>query len=290
MSNERTTKEVDALVLSLAQGDTRARARAAETLGRLGAAARAAAPALIVALSDPEARVRTEAGQALFEIGPDARAVPALVHGLTDERSHVRFHSARALAKTQPSPIDALPGLLALLRDEEEWPVVDSVWWALHVIGPPSVLPLAEMLQSGDRRTRCRAAYCLMSGSVDRLRQSILPLLAALSDDERVRGTALQSLGWNAARYKRATGTLDEAWAEVPRAVSPSLADAQVWVRRQAARVLLQFGAAAWSVTDELAAAARDDDETVRTWATLTLEEIRRREPDGPDAMPPARS
>lgn len=155
---------------------------------------------------------------------------------------HVRFYSARALAKTSTPPIAALPALLDCLREEDDWPVVDSVWWALNVIGLPSVAPLAALLRQGDQRTRRRAAYCLMSGSVERLRQSIPPLLAALADDdERVRATALQSLARNARSYKGATGVLDAGWTEVPGAMSRSLTEANTDIRRAAARVLREF-------------------------------------------------
>ena len=275
MGDGSNTESIGALVDELTYGDITARAHAAEALGRQRPQARAAVPALIKALSDSASRVWTRAGHALFVIGPDATAVPALVRELTNEQLHVRCHSARALVKTQPSPIDALPALLRAVREEEDWPVVDSVWWALHVIGPASVPPLDEMLRHGDPRTRRRAAYCLMSGRIERLQRAIVPLLHALDDEDgRVRRIALQSLGWNAVRYKRAAGTFDEAWAGVPQRVGRCLADADVGLRWEAARTLLQFGPDARPAIADLTSVLGDDDEQIRTWAALSLRAI----------------
>jgi len=73
---------------------------AAYSIARMGPAAKAAVPALIRALHDPEAAVRFPVCIALREIGPDARdAVPALMETLEDRNEDVAAMARRALIK-----------------------------------------------------------------------------------------------------------------------------------------------------------------------------------------------
>ncbi len=66
---------------------------------RIGPTAKAAVPALIEALKDPEWDVRSYAAQALGRIGPEAKAaVPALIE-LKHERRFVRRAADEALRK-----------------------------------------------------------------------------------------------------------------------------------------------------------------------------------------------
>jgi HEAT repeat protein len=74
------------------------RNNAAYSIARMGPAAKAAVPALILALKDPEASVRFPVCIALREIGPDAReAVPALTEALADRSDDVAAMARRAL-------------------------------------------------------------------------------------------------------------------------------------------------------------------------------------------------
>lgn len=76
------------------------RNNAAYSIARMGPAAKAAVPALIRALKDPEAAVRFPVCIALREIGPDAReAVPALTEALEDRSDDVAAMARRALIK-----------------------------------------------------------------------------------------------------------------------------------------------------------------------------------------------
>lgn len=76
------------------------RNNAAYSIARMGPAAKAAVPALIRALKDPEAAVRFPVAIALREIGPDAReAVPALTEALEDRSDDVAAMARRALIK-----------------------------------------------------------------------------------------------------------------------------------------------------------------------------------------------
>src|SRR5262249_17257568 len=69
---------------------------------------------------NPEARIRHYAADALGEIGPAAKAaVPALISALKDQDWEVRRATANALGKIGPAPKDAVPGLMVALKDPE---------------------------------------------------------------------------------------------------------------------------------------------------------------------------
>lgn len=71
---------------------------AAYAIGGMGPAAKAAVPALIAALDDPEATVRFPVCIALREIGPAAKeAVPALTKVLDDRNDDVAAMARKAL-------------------------------------------------------------------------------------------------------------------------------------------------------------------------------------------------
>lgn len=84
------------------------RNKAAYAISGMGASAKAAVPALIEALHDPEAAVRYPVCVALREIGPDAKdAVPALKEALDDRNDDVAAMARRALMKiTGEDPLD----------------------------------------------------------------------------------------------------------------------------------------------------------------------------------------
>ena len=76
------------------------RNKAAYAIGGMGPAAKAAVPALIVALDDPEAAVRFPVCIALREIGPDAKdAIPALTKELDDRNEDVAAMARKALMR-----------------------------------------------------------------------------------------------------------------------------------------------------------------------------------------------
>lgn len=73
---------------------------AAYAISGMGPAAKAAVPALIEALNDPEASVRFPVCIALREIGPEAKdAVPALTKALDDRNDDVAAMARKALIK-----------------------------------------------------------------------------------------------------------------------------------------------------------------------------------------------
>lgn len=92
------------LIASLQSPDSRARARAADELGRMGAAAARAVRPLIAAARDPSPRVRASAGYALGNIGESSDdGLSALEEALKDPSPDVRHSAAGALSRI-PSP------------------------------------------------------------------------------------------------------------------------------------------------------------------------------------------
>jgi HEAT repeat protein len=78
--------------------DVEAKLQAIDMLSDLGAAARAAVPALSNATSDKDPKVRSHAARALGAIGPAAAAaVPVLAARLKDDDGLVRAHAVRSL-------------------------------------------------------------------------------------------------------------------------------------------------------------------------------------------------
>jgi HEAT repeat protein len=101
----------------LRRDDLRLRSLAATTLWGLGARGRAAVPALVATLADPEPALRVAAAMALENMGPAANdAVPALIRSLKDRDPAVRQWSAKALGSIGPAAEEAVPALVDAAR------------------------------------------------------------------------------------------------------------------------------------------------------------------------------
>jgi HEAT repeat protein len=99
----KTAPTVSSLETSLKHEDPKMRYWAARTLGRQGAKAKDAVPALIDRLkNDEDKTVRMGAAYALGDIGPEARpAIPALKTALMDSNQKVRDAATYALKHIQ---------------------------------------------------------------------------------------------------------------------------------------------------------------------------------------------
>lgn len=136
------------------RGDVADRRAAAEALGRFGAAARAATPALAEALTDEDPELRRRAAWALGRIGSDAKAaVPALGAALRDEAS--RHFAAAALGRIGPAAKDAVPALVAALEIRGQG-LRDVVALALGRIGPDAAPAIPALIRAiGTRDELC---------------------------------------------------------------------------------------------------------------------------------------
>ncbi|MFH1830342.1 MAG: HEAT repeat domain-containing protein [Pseudomonadota bacterium] len=128
--------------------DLKVRSDAAYALSKIGPGAKAAIPALIVALKDQNENVRIDASIALGEIGP--AAVPALIEMLKDPNWLVRSAAAFALGEIGPGAKAAFPALIATLKDKE---VDRRAVQALVQIGPAAVPALFAALKDKDVRS-----------------------------------------------------------------------------------------------------------------------------------------
>ena len=98
-------KPIDAWVQSLHDPDAKARKRAAEVLGNVGAADASVLPALAAAVKDRDRAVREAAVVALLKIGPAARdAAPALSEASNDADAKVRTYAVKALENIRRAP------------------------------------------------------------------------------------------------------------------------------------------------------------------------------------------
>lgn len=114
--NSEPTAAAHHLLDGLASKDNLHRAQTVETLGQMGASARAVVPSLIAALDDPNDRVRSRAARALGQIDPDPTlAVPALIRALADPDHLVCARAADSLARLGRKAEAAQSALLGAL-------------------------------------------------------------------------------------------------------------------------------------------------------------------------------
>lgn len=162
------------------------RRQAAAALGRL--ADRAAVPALVAALADPDASVRREAASSLANL-KDERAVAGLIKLLADGDANVRFYAAYALGEIK-DPRAA--GALVRALGDPQWNVRDQAAWALRELHPPDLAPqLVAALQSPDADFPA-VMWLLRSVDPEHVLDAVAGLLTAA--DTRTRLQAVRTL------------------------------------------------------------------------------------------------
>jgi HEAT repeat protein len=118
---------------ALSSSKRQARVRAARALGKIGAAAQPAVPALIDALADADPSVGFYSEGPLLAVGPGA--VDGLIAALRDQRADVRAHAARILGRLAPENArSAVDALSEALRDDDS-EVRRQAAYALGAIG-----------------------------------------------------------------------------------------------------------------------------------------------------------
>ncbi len=199
-------------------------------------------------LAAPELPVRREAAHRLSELGPGAKAaVPALIRALSDPDRQVWSDSLTAIAALGPEAADAIPTLIDALagrgnlgfRGRGGGQVVMRSAYALSKIGPAAVPSLIEVLKSGDPGSRAAAARAvggIGSGAKDAVPGLIANLRRASPDETREIAEALAAIG-GASLAPLAT----------------ALGDADAATRAGAALALAQCGPAAHSLAPRVA-------------------------------------
>lgn len=269
------------------------RFEAASALGGLGPAAREAIPRLITGLHDPDAGFRARAAETLGRIGWEAPmlryrpetlargAVAPLAESLEDPDARVRAAAARALEDLGTAAAPAVPALLGRLGDpsaEVRHQVLRALRWTRRVPGER----IAECLSDPDARVRLAAAEGLRdedlgSGTV------VTKLLAALGDTSaEVRAAAAHRLARINARAGIVIETNSLEWAEVsgkllvaaPGAAATlrkALDDPEPRVRAAATYTLPLFPRDGAALVPLLTARLKDSDARVRLAAAVAL-------------------
>jgi HEAT repeat protein len=141
----------------------------AAILGRIGPAAKAAAPALIeVVKNDKHVHARCEALFALGNIGPDVAVAEAAVGVLEDSDEQVYFSACYALGKVGPAAKDAVPALEKKLESKDV-EIATAAAWAIAKIDAsyPKAAELVPLLAQAlsDRKVEVRleAAAALLN-------------------------------------------------------------------------------------------------------------------------------
>jgi HEAT repeat protein len=191
---------VPVLAELLSDPDEKLRRGAAEFLGEMGPAARAALPALRAALADrAAAAVRVAAAEAVWRIDRDARAaVPALIAALRNRNDQFRDRAAAALGQIGPDAREAAPALAEVVEDETvdlgvRLTAAEAAWLVSSDVRT-TVPVLIDALQSEDKEARTHAA-----GILERMgpaaADAVPALTEALNDpDEDVREASAQAL------------------------------------------------------------------------------------------------
>lgn len=195
----RQQKNIPSLIEALRYDDFEVQTSAAEALGTLGAEG---IDELIVALKTKDKDVRLGIIGALSVIR-DPRAVPSLIHLLTDTSNEVRWEAAIALGEIN-NP-DANASLLQALRDPDKyvrygaafalrktgWKPVSAEeraficvgmqeWQAVKEIGEPAIPALSSVLQDSDSSVRIQAIE-ILGGIGDR--KAVPALIRSLADE-----------------------------------------------------------------------------------------------------------
>jgi len=178
--------EIHGLIQALNDKNVNIRRRAIRALEKVGPSA---VKPLIAALKSEKSRARAGAAEALGKI-KDARAVEPLIDVLRDNISNVRAAAAEALGEIKDAR--AVVPLIALLQDIDS----DVRSWAAKALGEikdaRAVEPIIAALQDENANVRSWAAEAL--GEIKDSR-AIEPLIAALQDiSADVRNSAAKAL------------------------------------------------------------------------------------------------
>jgi HEAT repeat protein len=239
------------------------RLRAIVGLGKMGAAAKDAVPAIAKALSDPDKEMRNAAGKALARIGPTA--VPVFIQELKNPASRNDILSARNLALIGPDAADAVPALTECLKQKDN-DLLATAAHALGEIGPPSwkaATSLTLLLGDGNPEVQKQARAALAKigpGAIPALRGALK------SPQSPIRRRAADLLALQGSKAKDATGDLIAL-----------LKDKQPAVRKAAALSLAAIGPDASQASEALVDCVQDKDASVRAAVALALGHIRAR-------------
>jgi HEAT repeat protein len=288
--------------------DAKARARAADRLGRLGPSAKRAVPALCKALADEDRAVSLAAARALLQIeGNSKPALAKLVNDLSKDADTAKAAS-EALAELARDLTEIVPELRKLLRSDVHCAHVRAAS-LLGKAGPPfakeAVEVVIELIKRPDRRSSDRRDedWDILVADLEAFGPAVVPALLTRFSDmnghhcHRVIA-ALPRLGPDAhaalpllakfvddpdsglrSEAALALGKFGPSAAPaVPSLMGLLLDGGEPEERAVAAKALGWIGPAASRAVPRLRAAARHDVPLVRDWARFALARITRTE------------
>lgn len=191
---EPTENVIRAISAALYDANIGVRQDAVFVLGKFArngivSAPKEAVPSLIAMLRDSKqgAEVRQDAVEVLAHIGPGAAdAVPALIAALRDPESFIRRDVAWALGDMGAVATGAVPALMTALRDPE-WSVRFAAAFALGEIGPDAkdaILELIAAFRDPDWPVHLAGAFALAKLGAT-ARDAVPMLVATLKDPNR---------------------------------------------------------------------------------------------------------
>jgi HEAT repeat protein len=254
---------------ALRDGDPAAQAQASRALKEGGAAALPILVEIVGDTTSPEwssLQVRVQAAEMLGAHGPAGKDVagPALVAALRDRNPEMRAVAAVSLEKVGYVSPEAVPPLIAMLKQSSDERVRAARGLAVQgAAAKAAVAPLTALLGDPEAEVRWNAAWAL--GKIGPEARAAVPaLVARLKDDAApVREHAAEALG----------DIGPDARAAVPDLVL-ALKDADARVRRDAVRSLGQIGPAASSAAPAIRELLKDESERVRTAAGTALKQV----------------
>lgn len=239
---------------------------AAKALGQIGSEAKAAIPALVKALESGSRNVRNSAAESLGKIQCEEDIVlPALINALKNKNAEFCSKAIFALRQFKERAIRALPDLLIAVESPHSQ-VRTSAMLALPSIAPNSedvcLALIKRVLEDEDFRNRSCAA--LMLGNVAFHRKTVPTLITALQNENR----------WERSSIADALASLGpQADAAVP-ALIKILKERDGRDRDSIAYALGRVGAAIPTVVPALIKALEDKNSSVRHRALDALAEI----------------
>jgi HEAT repeat protein len=121
------------------------------------------------------------------EIGPEGRAaVPALIQALNDPNAGMRDLAINCLASVGPAAKEAVPALIALVLKDDNWACRGNGAYALGRTGSKAAIP-ALLKAFGDKKSYVRenaAQAVVMIGPSPEVRKALPMFIAGLADEE----------------------------------------------------------------------------------------------------------
>jgi HEAT repeat protein len=296
-----SSRAVQALRSALADPAAAVRAAASGALGLSGPGFVAeVTPDLLRMLDDADETVRARAADSLGRIGAtDPAVVTALTGLLADTSSAIKVAAARSLGMLRSAAAPAVPALVTLFQDADE-AVREAAAEAVGQIGTVpghATATLAEGLTSEDNMVRARTAEALGTVGVAAADAASVLVVAAGDTNDLVRAKAVEALGkigeaaagvavpqlmlalrdpdnWVSALAAEALGEMGTAAGEAVPALTRSLTTGNPLVRANAAEALGKLGPAGRPATAALERAATDEDAAVRAKAVRALGDI----------------